>query len=305
MQPTNNLTMCYSAPRAAALIAAATIAASSSPAWAIFQGRSEANGLTAVVSGPNPMFMLERERADDRGNHGYALTELDFRAGYLRGRNHACVGPSPATFIGNARGTNLILSFSESLTVTSDTLPFGTPVTFRLCVDMSSEITGSVTDPARAGGRSSTVMAIDLAGSLLTQGRHETGDDWSNPNGGFAGLFAGQTGEFFSERQVFTFTRTVGQTIPFGFNADSDTFASATNRGEGGIPIATGSAGFAMTFGIESITAGARLEWGGSEWTGSCGGSAALVPPNPVVPAPSTLIALSLAAATISRSRRR
>lgn len=289
-------------PRAHTAAAVTLIAACTSPTLAAFSGfaSSTASGIDSENS-TDPQFALVTEKENLVGGHGYAEISLDFAAGVITGRNHACVGPTPPTSFDSAKGECSVFSSNETLTVTSDTLPLGTAVTIRFCADMSSQITGTANPKSLAGASQSiTEMTLAINGNTINA-RHDTDQYWQNIDGSNA--FNGQDTEFASAHNARTIQAKVGDTLAIFVSASSSTLASASSS-PGVFPIADGSAGFAMTFGLESVTDGAKLLWNGAEWTGSCEPSLPLIPDNPV-PSPSTTLLLWAAAAPPALRRRR
>jgi hypothetical protein len=117
-----------------------------------------------------------------------------------------------------------------------------------------------------------------------------------------AGIFGGATDEVITISGSFTVQLSVLN--GFGVSLFAHSSSRAQARGQAGLfPIADGSGGFGVTLGVQSITAGAYLEWRGQEWSGECGDSAQYVPDNPV-PAPSVISLACLAAGAAIRRRR-
>ena len=290
-------------PRAHTIAAVTLIAACTAPSLGAFSGyaNSIAFGGADSKNANTPAFNLVTERENLIGGHGYAEISFDFAAGIVTGRNHACVGPTPPASFDSAKGECSVSTSNEMLTVTSDTLPLGTPVTIRFCVDMSSQITGKA-DPKSLVGTSQSVTEMTfIALGATINGRHDTDRFWENIDG--VNAFANQDTEIATAHNARTVTAKVGDVFQMVVNASSLTIAAAT-ASPGFFPIADGSAGFAMTFGLESITDGAKLMWRGAEWTGSCEPSLPLIPDNPV-PAPSTTLLLCAAAVAPCARRRR
>jgi hypothetical protein len=289
--------------------AVALIAACTAPSLGAFSGFANSLAFGAGSQSDNDnsaKFDLETESENLVGGHGYAEVSLDFAAGKITGRNHACVGPTQPTLNDNASGECRAFASEEQLTITSDTLPLGTPVMIKLCVDMSSQIAGIATPKPRIGASESTtalgfstILGQNFVGSFV--GRHETERYWEDLTG--FGVFTGQNTEIVTFRGSITVQVLVGDVLLLNANGTSSTVAAASSA-PGEFPIADGSAGFAMTFGLESITDGAHLSWNGANWTGSCDPSLPLIPDNPV-PAPSATLLLCAAAVAPCARRRR
>jgi hypothetical protein len=294
--------------RASAAFAVTLVAACAAPSRASFSvfATSSAFGPTGGTDTKNENSSksgLRTEKENAVGGHGYAEISFDFAGGIITGRNHACVGPSyPTTTQDSARGEcKAFTPIAETFTVTSDTLPLGTVVTVTFCADMSSQIKGRVMPTSGTGGQSGTAMQFQALGTRI-QATHGTDNRWTDLEG--TNEFNGQDTEFATAHVVRTVTARVGDTFPVFVQVSSLTLAGAT-ASPGIFPIADGSAGFAMTFGLESITEGARLTWNGADWAGSCDPSLPLIPDNPV-PAPATALLLCAAAvAPCARRRRR
>jgi len=293
----------------AASIAGIVFVSMGAPVRASISGSAHASASGPVVVGTssqsstNSQFTVNAERAGSRGAHGYSELDVDIFGGVVTGRNHACVGPSTPGGGDTATADASLQMFSETMTVTSDTLPIGTMVSIMVCVSISSEMHGSITEQSLIGtSYSRTTISAGFGASSLT-GTHLTDQYWENPRGTFDD-FLGQTGNTVTASQMFLLNKKVGDVLPFAMSADSETKAASAYLA-GSFPMATGSAGFAITFGLMSITDGAHLEWRGLEWTGSCGDSSVLIPPNPLEPTPGAAAAFAIAGLFTGARRRR
>ena len=288
-------------------IAIVVSAALVAPAHATFFGEAKSTsggigGNIVTQTSTNPTFGLTTDWNSIRGNHAYSELNADFGAGIITGRNHACVGPtSPGSNDGATGSSQIINQNAEILTIVSDTLPVGTDVTVLLCFNMSSQMSGSANERALVTGGSSTTGFLLYINGFLQTAVHKTDKFWENPTG--SGHFAGMNEETVSASIIgYSITKKVGQNFSLITEVRSSTSAGATYQ-PGAFPTSSGSAGFAMTFGIMSVTAGAHVEWNGSPWVGSCLPSAPLIPDNPV-PAPGGAIALLAGAPALLRRRR-
>jgi hypothetical protein len=321
MPRTNGWTNCHSALRAmcvtdrpastlgmAALIAAASaMVAMPTAAFGSIMGRADTSadatdGLPATIdrdTSTEANFRLRAEARDTVGGHGLAITNLDFLGGTLSGRTHACVGPAVPHF--DRAGGSSSISIAEQMRASA---PTGTNVTFSICWSITSNVYGNTRVPSLTSDASALnnfgmrvgpqATLSGMHGARIREGTFDT-----------TGVFAVQPGlETITTSGMLTISVSANTLFDFRISMTS-TASAASFSGVGLAPEINASAGYAMTFGLASITPGARLLWQGQEWTGNCDDSSGLVPPNDAeVPAPSTLITLCIAAATIARRRR-
>ncbi len=143
-------------------------------------------------------------------------------------------------------------------------------------------------------------MSLRLGQLNVLNGGHQSAERWASYSG--IGSLAGVTEESATITRSITTQFFVGSSQQLRLILSSNSAAHA--RGEPGrFPIADGSLGFALTFGITVSTPGAYVEWNGAPWSGSCDDSAPLVPENPV-PAPSAGALFGLAMLGAARRRR-
>lgn len=321
MQRADVWTDCHSAPSvvrvidrpsptfgvAVVMAAATAIVVMPSAAFGSITGRADASadatdGLPITIerdTSTEPNFRLRAEARDTIGGHGLALTNLDFLGGTMSGRTHACVGPAAPNF-DQANGSSSI-SIAEQMRASA---PTGTNVTFSICWSITSNVYGNTRVPSLTSSASALnnfgmrvgpqATISGMHGARIREGAFDT-----------TGVFGAQPGlETITTTGMITIS--VFANTLFDFRISMTTTASAASfSGVGLAPEINASAGYAMTFGLASITPGARLLWQGQEWTGNCDDSSGLVPPNEAdVPAPSALITLCIAAAASTRRRR-
>lgn len=246
-------------------------------------------------------FGLTSDIQNTTGGHGYGNARLDFLAGTVQGRVHGCAG-GPVNDTGH--GTSQSRATNETLTVRSDTLPTGTTVQITFCTSFSAEISGSVQDPALVGNSFSRAQgSFRLDGQILFSAGFDSTQEWASLPG--TGDFTGQQGNASLVRTA-TFGARVGESFTISLSATAYAIGSVTGRA-GRFPQSSGSAGYAMTFGLGDITSGARLEWQGQSWFGSCAGAGGLIPPNPIdppVPAPGGVALAGAAMLAVTRRKR-
>lgn len=235
------------------------------------------------------------------GGHGYSQVRLDFAGGLITSRNHACVGPAFG-FSDQAGANGAVRLVDEVFTVMNDNLPSDTMIDIVLCLSISSDVAGDVRDGAAGNNFSRNIFSARLDGQTVASGSHTADSGWQNTYG--SGIFASVDNRIATFETSVAFSIRVGRTFDFSLSGVSTSQASDINNLPFSFPLATGSAGYAITFGVSSMTEGAHLDWNGQVWTGSCESSAALIPPNPITPAPSSVGAIGLGLAIVGRRRR-
>lgn len=248
---------------------------------------------------PSSSFMDDSENLI--GGHGYSQVHLNFAGGLITSRNHACVGPAFG-FSDQAGANGAVRMFDEQFTVVNDSLPSGTMVDIVLCLSISSDVAGEVRDGAGGNNFSRNTFSARLDSQTIASGTHTADTGWQNTYG--SGIFAGVDSRTATYETSVAFSIREGRTFNFSLSGVSTSQASDINNWPFSFPLATGSAGFAITFGLAAITEGAHLEWNDQVWTGSCESSAGLIPPNPITPTPSSLGAIGLGLAIAGRRRR-
>lgn len=295
--------------RVGGLIAAAVLGVSPSVAMGtiLVQNNASCQRLPSINdSSVLPTIGFQANLENQVGRHGYSQIDFDFGGGLITSRTHGCVGPRfPEAFDDAAGGVGSALASGEAITVTSDTLPIGTAVEFTLCFSITSEVKGKVEGGAGGNNFSQNNFTVRYGKILPTTdiigGRHETTPDWASTFG--TQDFAGETGSSVTIQKTLVYPGKVGETLYLLISASSVTMAKAISAGPGTYPIADGSSGFAMTFGVGSITAGAHLQWRGENWMGSCADTTDLVPDNPVPAAPTVAVFGACAMAVAHRRR--
>ena len=275
-------------------------------AWFTVNTVASAKDFTTVnLTNTDPFASLEAEVVNDTGGHGYAEGDLDFGGGIITGRTHGCVGPVRPVTTDRAGGTTDAGVTAEMIVARSDSLVFGAAMTVTICYSITSNVYGTTSDPAlTSSGTSDNSFGIAVNGQSVVSASHgiDFGTQVIESTGAFAGA-ASQTATIMG-----TYDFVVANGIPFALTVSASSHASANARSAltGGLPtLVSGSAGFAMTFGLHATDA--SFTWGNLPWKGTCGGSEFLVPPNPVepdLPAPSTLLAFVGAAPLAARRRR-
>jgi hypothetical protein len=254
-------------------------------------------------SSDQPLFALQAEAQNQVGGHGLDIATLDFAGGLLAARNHACVGPPTPIFRDRANGTSTAQAEETMRVVYDGAPPPPSNATVTFCWSITSNTYGDRTVPSLpTSGMAQNVIDLSFNGHTVFTGGHSfnvNSNMWTATGG-----FAGQT--------VATATASGMYTVVIPFATDfvvhvggNSTSQSEARSGVGQFPVVNASAGFAVTFGISSITPGGHAVWRGQTWGGFCGDSGPLVPPNPLMPSPSPLVALGGAGLAIASRRRR
>lgn len=239
------------------------------------------------------------------GGHGYAEIDSDFGAGVFTARTHGCVGPRIPVLTDNAGGTASVLAAFEALTIRTDGLPSNASISITLCYSFTSELEGSGEDLAQIfNDFAKNQVNLQTDSTTVLQGTHELRDAWQTVAGDHA--FAGSTQRTETRSGSIQFVKRAGQSILINLSLFSggQTAAGSGTPSNPKYPVSDGSAGFAFTLGLESITEGASLEWRGAPWIGSCADSSTLVPDNPV-PAPGVGALAGVGLAMLAGRRRR
>ncbi|HVZ94741.1 MAG TPA: hypothetical protein VG797_09545 [Phycisphaerales bacterium] len=250
-----------------------------------------------------PAFQMDADVSNAIGGHGLAMAALDFGWGYMTGRTHSCVGPQ-SPFTDQAFGTSSISAVNEFMRVTYDGAPQPQNVSITFCYSITSNAYGSTREPSLTDtSHAQNQIVMNVAGQQIVNGLHglnvQSGARIATQS------FAGMTQE--TATLSGTFTRVLPVNFEFAFDVTAISQTEATSRSRAAaFPDVEASAGFAVTFGVSSITPGAHLIWRGQDWTGFCGDSSSLVPPNPYdTPAPGALAMFGLIGAMGTARRRR
>ncbi|HVZ94740.1 MAG TPA: hypothetical protein VG797_09540 [Phycisphaerales bacterium] len=267
----------------------------------------------ADVPGPDPAihetqssdesaFFIDAAVLNAIGGDGLALQGVDFRGGRFVGRAHSCVGP-PDPFRDTAFGSSELTISNETFAVVAEgpNPPQTTAVTF--CYSYTTSILGSALAPSLADNSiAGNQITMTVNNVTRLNGSHQVNARTGVITG--SGAFNGTTDEIVTVEGEFTINVQVGVFFPVSIIAISST--TAGSRSAPGTPQdVEATSGFALTFGAHTAE-GFHVQWRGEAWSGLCGSSVDLVPPNPAdEPAPSALVTLCITGAAIMTRRRR
>jgi hypothetical protein len=256
-------------------------------------GFLEANGIDVSMSPPI-----------DAG----AIAEFDLPNGTLgvsTGFDATANGPDDLRVFDPYAGASTL--YLDDVSVTSSTLPSGTPVTVRFVFDLSFTADATSTLPEATASADITSTAAGFQGIAPADHRYLSILESST--------FV-ENGLFLPPHQAeYTIQTTVGSTFPFALSMDASSFGTVRALGPPGSIVnheSSGWMGLGISFGGEVVGADAQLVSGllGGPFPAAdavgAGASAAALPENPfVVPEPTVFPALSIGVLVLFAARAR
>ncbi|MCR9096615.1 MAG: hypothetical protein NXI30_20525 [bacterium] len=236
-----------------------------------------------------------------------AITDHDLPIGALGvsgGFDSISNGPGDNRIFDSGGGASV--SWFDDLTVTSSTLPFGTPVDVRFVVDLAYTASAQSSLSLATASADCTSTAAGVQGIVPADNRYFDSLEF--------GIFI-QNGLFLPPYQAeYTISTTVGAVFPFGFACDVSSFGEVFPTGPPNNRInntASGWSALGVAIGAEVVGADAELVSGligGPFPAVSASGPAAAqaaLPVNPyVVPEPAFGAGLSLGGLLLAATRR-